>query len=372
MKKSAINLGAINALHSPQRISSVDVFRAIAIISVVLCHFNEHLFPVGNLGVNLFFVISGLLVGGILIKTLKNDHPVNFFRFFLQRGFKIWPSYYFYILGASFIVFFYYKQPDQLIQVWDLKRYLLFYQNYTGFPLHIYFDQLWSLCVEEHFYILLPILFICVQKVIHHEHQAKALFICVLLTIAAGIIFKFCSFYFTNSKDTYSATHNRLDALAWGVLLSYILVYHPTLLKLFKVRVVAFLLGLVILFSSVYANFNFNNYFFYKTIYDSLIPASFFLLLAGAYHTNLTKLKLLRFMAYYSYNWYLWHGIIGLAIRQKLGTGILGLMLYLLGTFLFAVVVTILIEERALRQRKWVLQKIFPPKVEVAPIKLET
>lgn len=95
-----MKLKSIEIIESKSRISSVDIFRGFAILPVVLFHFNNTL-PFGYLGVDLFFVISGLLVGSILIKQYKSRNKINFFQFVLQRGFKIWPSYYsFFIVGT--------------------------------------------------------------------------------------------------------------------------------------------------------------------------------------------------------------------------------------------------------------------------------
>ena len=136
-------------LSSSNRISSLDIWRGIAIISVVLYHFNEAL-PYGSLGVDLFFVISGLLVGGLLTKPFLNGEKIEFFKFFLRRGFKIWPSYYTFLIVGTIIAILTYKShnQNQIIPFTDFKRYFLFYQNYTGAPFHWSFDHVWSLCVE--------------------------------------------------------------------------------------------------------------------------------------------------------------------------------------------------------------------------------
>jgi peptidoglycan/LPS O-acetylase OafA/YrhL len=124
-------------LSSNDRVSSVDIWRGLAIISVVLYHFNGTL-SYGSLGVDLFFVISGLLVGGLLTKPFLKEEKISFFNFFLRRGFKIWPSYYtFLVLGTIIATLTYNSQnSNQIIPFTDFKRYLLFYQNYTGFPFH--------------------------------------------------------------------------------------------------------------------------------------------------------------------------------------------------------------------------------------------
>ncbi|MDP2387635.1 MAG: acyltransferase [Bacteroidota bacterium] len=356
-------LKAFKIINSTDRISSVDIFRSLAIVSVVLFHFNNQL-PFGFLGVDLFFLVSGLLVGGLLTKEFNNGNRINFFKFFLQRGFKIWPSYYAFILFGSIISIYLYSttNPDQIIPFWDLKRYLFFYQNYTGSPFHWSFDHLWSLCVEEHFYVMLPILFLIIQYFIQDKLRTKALFMFIVFTIIAGIVLKHFSYFFTTSKDTYSATHNRIDALAWGVLLNFIITYYGENLKSRKFVFLTFISGLLLFIVSLYFYINNNYVLFEKVYFHSIIPISFFLMLLGLYYINFSRLKPLRFIAYYSYNWYLWHPLFVIFITKHLGNSMVGLLTYLILTFSIAVISTVLIEEPFLEKRKIILDKIFKSK----------
>ena len=354
------SLKVLETINSSERISSVDIFRSLAIISVVLFHFNQQL-PFGYLGVDLFFLVSGLLVGGILTKELKEGTKIHFLKFFLQRGFKIWPSYYAFLLFGSFIAFGFYhtSHPEQIIPLWDLKRYLFFYQNYTGLPFHWSFDHVWSLCVEEHFYVLLPILYLLMQHFIPQKHTIKALFVFVILTILSGIAFKYFSYYFTHSRDTYSATHNRIDALAWGVLLNLIITFFGEKIKSLQFKLLTFSSGLIIFITAVYVSIHYNTIEFEKIYFHSILPVSFFLMLLGLYYVDFSRLKPLRFIAYYSYNWYLWHPVFAIIITRYVGNTITGLLVYLTVTFLIAVIATVFIEETALRKRKVILDKLF-------------
>lgn len=347
----------LQVISNRDRISSIDIFRSIAIISVVLFHYNGTL-PYGFLGVDLFFVISGLLIGGLLIKEYNQNENINYLKFILQRGFKIWPSYYSFIFIGSIIAYFFYKEIDtsQIIPIRDLKRYLFFYQNYTGLPFHWSFDHVWSLCVEEHFYILLPVLFIFVQRFFK---SSFVLFAFIVFTIIFGIIFKILVVLYTSSQDTYSATHNRIDALAWGVLLSFIIFYNGEYLKKMKFRYVFFILGLFFLIVGLYLEVYYNSYFYQKVIFHSLLPFCFFLMLLGLYYYDFTYLKILRIIAYYSYNWYLWHPLFVVFLIKYFGNSILGLTLYLIISFVFAILFTIIIEEKAMQKRDIVLSKIF-------------
>jgi len=356
-----MSLNVITSINDPKRITSVDCFRGIAILFVVAYHFNNHLFPAAMIGVDLFFVISGLLIGGLLTRNFDQHSPINFFKFFLQRGFKIWPSYYFFLIAGTCVAYLFYRNThlDYIIPLWDFKRYLFFYQNYTGLPLHWDFDQVWSLCVEEHFYIMLPLLFIFIQRFVSANQQRTTLYGFVIATILIGIIFKFCSLYLTHSKDTYAGTHNRIDALAWGVLLNLIIRYNGHMLKSAAVKGISIFLGIIILIVAVYIYQNFRNEIFNKVVFHSVIPFSFFLMMMGTYFIDFSKLKVLRVIAYYSYNWYLWHPVFAPYIKALLGETIIGFAAYFITTLIIAVITTIIIEEPSLKWRHRVIKRIF-------------
>ena len=334
-------------LSSSNRTSSVDIWRGVAIISVVLFHFNETL-PYGFLGVDLFFVISGLLVGGILTKPFLNGDKIEIFNFFLRRGFKIWPSYYTFLIVGTIIAMLTYKShnQNQIIPFTDFTRYLLFYQNYTGLPFHWSFDHVWSLCVEEHFYIMLPLIFISLRLI---KANWKILLVSLIIIIVSGFVAKILMLYFTNGKDTYAATHNRIDALAWGVLLNLIIIKFSSTIK--KHKNIFLITGLIGLIASVFFDIYLESIFYHKVVLHSIVPIFFFLMISGTYYHDFSKLKSLRVIGYYSYNWYLWHPVFSVIITQNIGAGFNGLLTYLLFSFIFGVFFTILIEEPALKMR---------------------
>jgi peptidoglycan/LPS O-acetylase OafA/YrhL len=355
-----MSLKSIETIQSGNRISSVDVFRGFAILPVVAYHFNGTL-PYGYLGVDLFFVISGLLVGSILIKKFKKNEKINFFKFFLQRGFKIWPSYYWFLVLGALLAFLMYKndRPEFYFDasVKDVAPYALFYQNYSSVRSHWPFDHVWSLCVEEHFYILLPLMLIVVKAIF--SNKKFWLFFSVTGLILAGILLKVWSIYFTNSKETYGGTHTRIDALGWGVLLGVLLTYYEEYIRRIKWLKVLFAIGLVLFAINIFILIKWHGYFFEKVVFHSVTPFCFFLMLLGLYYHDFSKWKIIRFVAYYSYNWYLWHPIFAFFIAKQLGTGAGGFITYMLISFGTAFLFTILIEEKFLKMRERVINKLF-------------
>ena len=161
------------------RIPGLDGIRGIAILSVVVFHYFtavtagrsgflallHNFFAMGWVGVDLFFVLSGYLIGGILLDARKSPH---YFRaFYLRRFYRIIPLYYVWICG--YVVLVAVVGPTRLISAGavpaarpPLYVYFLFLQNLkdfhlTGMPA-AWFGATWSLAVEEQFYLVCPLL----------------------------------------------------------------------------------------------------------------------------------------------------------------------------------------------------------------------
>jgi len=356
--QSIYKLKVFEVLKNSNRVSSVDIFRSVAIIAVVLQHYNNSL-PMGHLGVDLFFVISGLLVSGLLTKDLNSGNKINYAKFVIQRGFKIIPSYYAFLALGTLIAIWFYKtsSPQQIIDLWDFKRYLFFYTNIVGSPKHWSFGHLWSLSVEEQFYIVLPILFLVVQTFVADKYKANALFVFTILIIVGCIFIKYYSYLHCVDKSKFSSKYNK-DSLALGVLLNLVITYFGERLKSIKFTVIAFLSG-VILFMTSCAALYFNCEVFKAVFFHSFVSFSFFLMILSVYYIDFSNWTVTRVIAYYSYNWYLWHRIFVIFITMHLGNTIAGLTVYLLISFIFAVLATVFIEEPFIKRRSYVLSKLF-------------
>ena len=201
-------------------VKSLDGIRALAIILVMLFHFNYFL-EVGWIGVQLFFVLSGYLITSILLQ--EKQHPLGFYlkRFYWRRSLRIFPIYYCYIFAvlAGFFLFHY---PA------DLFSYFPYLMSYTynyypladGLKFDTLFTHFWSLSVEEQFYIFWPILI--------YVFSPKQLKVLLIVIIAGSPLFRYVlgEAFVTNelySHDVgeiiYRMLPSQLDGFAFGALI---------------------------------------------------------------------------------------------------------------------------------------------------------
>ncbi|HYJ63150.1 MAG TPA: acyltransferase, partial [Parafilimonas sp.] len=144
------------------RLKEIDFLRGIAIILVLFRHhlISNKLYQIGWIGVDLFFVLSGFLVSGLLFREYKKSHRINVRLFLIRRGFKIYPLFYVFILLTAFMERFVYGH----LNMRDFFSEAFFVQNYFG---NIWWHT-WSLAIEEHFYFGLAffILFLAHKKLL--------------------------------------------------------------------------------------------------------------------------------------------------------------------------------------------------------------
>jgi len=233
-------LQELHLASSSQRIPELDGLRGFAILLVMVCHYiaNAGHRPLGLFvhrmlsgltagwsGVDLFFVLSGFLIGGILLES-KNS-PRFFQTFYLRRVHRILPIYYLwifiYVATVSVIVFLVHRPVDVVgegvpVSISDLAhvpRYFLFLQNILYSPGRlewIWFVVVWSLAVEEQFYLLAPPLIRFLSR--------KTLVITLVVAVVLAPFLRAVFFLYVPQLDHFSqfSMPCRADALSLGIL----------------------------------------------------------------------------------------------------------------------------------------------------------
>jgi peptidoglycan/LPS O-acetylase OafA/YrhL len=205
---------------------------------------------------DLFFILSGFLIGQILIHSMNGSNSIGFKRFYIRRAFRTFPLYYAFLFIYWFIARFNPQvlTPMALQEVPKIGYQELFYlSNYPFDPVNYLVYWSWSLSVEEHFYLLSPILVFGLYFLKSHHWRMIVLFGLWLL----GPIIRYK--IYLQSFDTnemysffkiYAPTHARFDILIAGILLAYVYSYFkPQLRALFKkkwVQIFSFMLPIAI------------------------------------------------------------------------------------------------------------------------------
>lgn len=209
----------------------LDVLRCVAIVLVLLYH--GEVARAGWVGVDLFFVLSGFLISGLLFAEYKKWGSISFKRFFIRRGLKIYPAFYFLILFNIFYQLASHKGRGTLSQYLSEVLYI---QNYGP----CIWGHTWSLAVEEHFYILLPVfLLLLIRRSPRRENPFRAMpwaFLVVATLCLASRIATVEGLLGADLHDwavyraVYATTHCRMDSLFFGVLLGYLHHFRPDFL----------------------------------------------------------------------------------------------------------------------------------------------
>jgi peptidoglycan/LPS O-acetylase OafA/YrhL len=168
-------------------------------------------------GVDLFFVLSGFLIGGILI---DNRQAKNYFRvFYTRRAFRILPIYMATVAVGFALAYFGLQYPAQTGQLIPAPWYLSFTQNFwmaSNDRSDLWLPHSWSLAVEEQFYLLMPALLFFLPR-------DKIAPIAIGLTIAAPLI-RLINLLIYGAESfiaNYVLFPMRMDALLWGVVVAY-------------------------------------------------------------------------------------------------------------------------------------------------------
>jgi peptidoglycan/LPS O-acetylase OafA/YrhL len=359
------------------RVKSIDFLRGLAILLVLFRHVDYS--PIAHLigwsGVDLFFVLSGFLVSGLLFSEYKKNKTIQPLRFLARRGFKIYPLFWAVILYTVIIHYFTGFGTDKD----GLLAELFFYQNYSTNTL---FGISWSLAVEEHFYILLIIAVSVAVKFKALENK-KGFHIFTFTVLAYCLVARIItSIQFTENNFLihYSPTHLRMDSLAFGVIIAYNYHFNKVWLSNFVQKYTVALTVIMCLCLATLFIWDTHTVFM-RTIGFTLVYLGFgillnLFLLAPKFQHRFEQIvpvfmyQLVSKIGLYSYAIYLTHIQVLIAIRKvtehiwhiEMSNAML-FFSYLIASVLVGMVLTYIIERPMLKWR----EKLFPAKKK-APV----
>jgi len=214
----------LNLTYKPE----LDGLRAISILLVIISHAGfGNLIP-GGLGVTVFFFVSGYLITSLLIDEMERKGEINLYKFYLRRFWRLLPPMFFFLILSVLLIIFinkHVKVTEILAAVFYMANYFkifIHFDNLNGFPSP--FNILWSLAIEEHFYIIFAPLLALTYKSKNYFKVIIA-FLVIPLIIRVGAIFLEPSLL-KDGGYNYSATETRIDSIAFGCFLAYIFASH--------------------------------------------------------------------------------------------------------------------------------------------------
>jgi peptidoglycan/LPS O-acetylase OafA/YrhL len=281
----------------------INGLRAIAVIAVVLFHFNPAWVPGGFAGVDVFFVISGFLMTGIIFRGLENDN-FNLFKFYVARANRIIPALAFLCLVLLIFGWFYLTPLDYRALGKHVASSMGFLSNVIYWRESGYFDaashekwllHTWSLSVEWQFYILYPIVLVALKKFLSLENLKRL--------IVIGTVLSFCLSVIATMKWP-NAAYYLLPTRAWEMMMGGVAFLYPWSLYEGRKKIVEFT-GLALILGSyafVSSEIPWPGHF-------ALLPVlgAYLIIVSNQQSSFLTNNTLFQYLGKWSYSIYLWH-----------------------------------------------------------------
>ena len=221
-------------VHAQRYLPGLDGFRAIAVIAIIIFHLNPQWLPGGFLGVDTFFVISGFLITSLLITEYDKTGKIDLPAFWLRRVKRLIPAVLFML--AVVLTYTLIFEPSIILALkkdaiaaifyvsnwWYIAQDVDYFNQFSIAPL----KHLWSLAIEEQFYLFFPFILYMIFKFRKRQYTFIIFFIVSLISLALMI---YLSSVTSSTARVYFGTDTRLQTLLLGAMLA--LVWPPFRLK---------------------------------------------------------------------------------------------------------------------------------------------
>ena len=306
---------------------SIDSLRALAVLAVIIYHIDVNYLPGGFLGVDLFFVLSGYLISSLIIKEYKKTGTLNLYNFYMRRARRLLPAVYFMItVCLLFMVLFNgvllrKSHLDAVFgYIYSSNWWYIFHKldYFDSFGAQSPFKHLWSLAIEEQFYMFFPLIFLIFNRRKKEEGQSSSLnknFIYIVLgLILISLGTHILLFDINNINRIYFGTDTRAFSLLVGVVGA--LVYpmdklsSPTNAKESVLYSVVSLTSISTLIAIMFYVSEYNTWLYRGGFLLVAVLGLIIIISSGKQHTFISKALSFRpivFIGKISYSLYLWH-----------------------------------------------------------------
>ena len=306
---------------------SIDSLRALAVLAVIIYHIDVNYLPGGFLGVDLFFVLSGYLISSLIIKEYKKTGTLNLYNFYMRRARRLLPAVYFMItVCLLFMVLFNgvllrKSHLDAVFgYIYSSNWWYIFHKldYFDSFGAQSPFKHLWSLAIEEQFYMFFPLIFLIFNRRKKEEGQSSSLnknFIYIVLgLILISLVTHILLFDINNINRIYFGTDTRAFSLLVGVVGA--LVYpmdklsSPTNVKESVLYSVVSLTSISTLIAIMFYTSEYNTWLYRGGFLLVAVLGLIIIISSGKQHTFISKALSFRpivFIGKISYSLYLWH-----------------------------------------------------------------
>ena len=306
---------------------SIDSLRAIAVIAVIIYHIDANYLPGGFLGVDLFFVLSGYLISSLIIKEYKSTGTVNLYNFYVRRARRLLPAVYFMITVVLIIITLFNgvllkkSYLDALFgYIYSSNWWYIFHKldYFDSFGSQSPFKHLWSLAIEEQFYMFFPLIFLIFNRKSKSNNSNSKLnknFIYVVLSlILVSLIAHILLFDINNINRIYFGTDTRAFSLLVGVVGAILYpmdrLSEKTTKKDNMIYSIVSLVSILVLIGIMINTSEYNTWLYRGGFLLVAIIGLIIIISSGRQYTFMSKLlsfKPLVFIGKISYSLYLWH-----------------------------------------------------------------
>ena len=329
--------------------SDIQGLRALAVLAVIAFHYNKQLLPGGFIGVDIFLVISGYLITNILLQKKTNSgytFKSTIKKFYISRIQRIFPAYFAMLVLVSITSAILFIGSDFDFYAKSLKKSLYFFSNNYFSSFGNYFApgvdeqpllHTWSLAVEMQFYMLQPLLVLCLPN-----KWLKRLLPIILISclLAAEYMLRKGA-----AQSTYYALYARIPEFLVGSLLA---INQTGTKWTTKKANITFIFGLLLILISTLILSNANNFPGLLSVLP-ITGAGFIIAAKNARYSSLLRTTPLVWLGALSYSLYLWHWPILAFIRYYTGTYALNgisSLIFILATLTLAITSYYWVEQR--------------------------